>query len=455
MRHEAHGKLGKLERLGELKKPSDYRPRRPIVVAAGQMAARLMNESAATLDAIDWLIAEAQRQGAELLVLPECAYPAYLLGSVETYRTGDHLSSEQFVERLSRRARESGLYIVCGYVEDTGKALYNSAILLGPDGERSSGGQQLGNRCKSFLWGVDREWFTPGDNIKAFDTPLGRIGIAICAEVRVPEVIATLATDGAELIVVPTCWVNLSRQPGEFRNPQPEFLIAARAREFGVPFVCADKTGIEMTMGYVGKSCIVDADGFKLVQAPTRGDALIVSTVTPTQAKRAIANDAQRARLLDERPPISPTRTQPTPIVLTAIPKELTDQKLQKQVRIETFTEANAHHSFVAARAAALDGAEVLAYLNFDGTEVNDLSTLQLLRTRAVENRVFVVGIGVDKGTNKSVIIGPDGAIIATGTNETNETAAIATIDVAEASNKLVAPQTNVFAGRNPGIYRL
>src|SRR5690606_38641377 len=105
-----------------------------------------------------------------LLVLPECAYPAYLLGSAESFRAGDHLSSREFLEWLAGQAAEYRLHIVCGYVEDTGDALYNSAILLGPDGRR------LGNARKRFLWHVDQDWFCRGEEIAAFETEIGKIG---------------------------------------------------------------------------------------------------------------------------------------------------------------------------------------------------------------------------------------------------------------------------------------
>jgi len=56
-----------------------------ITVAAGQIRARLMNEASATLADIEAAIGQAAQRRADLLVLPECAYPAYLLGSAETY----------------------------------------------------------------------------------------------------------------------------------------------------------------------------------------------------------------------------------------------------------------------------------------------------------------------------------------------------------------------------------
>ncbi|MGB4257013.1 MAG: carbon-nitrogen hydrolase family protein, partial [Phycisphaerae bacterium] len=224
-------------------------PTDTIIAAAGQIEARLMNEAPATLAAIDAAITRAAHLRVQLLVLPECAYPAYLLGSVTSYRAGDHLSGEQFVEWLSERAARFRLHIISGFVEDTGQCLHNAAVLI------DDHGREIGRSRKRFLWNADHDWFAPGNDIRAFDTALGRIGVAICAEARVPEVFATLVADGAELIALPTCWINAAREPGQFYNPQVDFLIEARAREFGVPLVCADKSGLELgAVGYVGQS---------------------------------------------------------------------------------------------------------------------------------------------------------------------------------------------------------
>jgi predicted amidohydrolase len=466
----------------------DRATRKPVVVAAGQLQSRLMNEAEATLQAIAAMIDQAAAQQVDLLVLPECAYPAYLLGSAESYRTGGHLTSGQFLEWLSAQAARHRLHIASGYVEDTDGRLFNSAILLGPDG------RTIGQARKRFLWHADHDWFTPGDEIRAFDTDLGRIGIIICAEARVPEIIATLIADGAELMVMPTCWINSSRQPGEYYNPQPDYLIAARAREFGVPFVCADKSGLELTTGYVGQSCIAVADCSVPVMAPSTGEALVVSTIQLRRPPALQIDDSHRARLLDAAPANPRARRSSRRATIAAVSTSLADRYLtggqgegllrplqQQGVEIlvadlpdpvradqlagyarkfDIHTLASPDRtgvfdlgparagsvadggpgSFASGRSLSLQGAEVLVYFRAAGDE-------QMLRTRAMENRVFV--IGADRET--SIIVGPNGEVLARGTSAE---AAVVSVDLAEASNKLVAPKTDIFAERKPGMYR-
>ncbi len=453
---------------------------RTITVAAGQIEARLMTEADATLDAIERTIDAAARRKADLLVLPECAYPAYLLGSAASYRQGSHLPSDGFLERLVHRAARHRMHIVCGFVEDTGQVLHNSAILL------DDRGAIVGVVRKRFLWNADREWYAAGEEIRACETALGRIGIVICAETRVPEILATLAHDGAELIAMPTCWINGSREVGVYENPQVTFLIEARAREFGVPFVCADKSGIEMPgVGYVGQSRIVGADGALLAEAPPTGEALISASLTPQACERAAMSHTLRDRLLAAEEPRRLGGEPKRKLTVAAFPADAIErwtpshetaalQSLAERgvalavapgcsspapgsldvvsgpgaggvtclgsLRV-AFVTGRDVRSFAASRVAALDGAEALIVLDAP-------DDLPLLRTRALENRVFVLAAGAAK----AVAIGPGGEILARA--DADGEAAVAQIDPSAAWDKCVAPRTDIFAERRVGLYR-
>ncbi len=462
---------------------------RTITVAAGQIAARFMNDAEATLAALDTTITEAHRQGADLLVLPECAYPAYLLGSVTSYRAGGHMSGEAFVRWLAQRAARSRMHIVSGFVDDGGQRLYNAAVLLDDQG------RELGRARKSFLWHLEHDWYAPGDRIRAFDTRLGRIGMIICAETRSPEILATLAADGAELLAMPTCWVNASRTPGQLANPQVEFLIEARAREFGLPFVCADKSGMELAgIGYVGRSRIVRSDGSLAAEAPSTGEAVITARIEPARSSWPPERNPAMARLLSNDPPVRPRAADLRPFRAVAIPGFVSLQILEPDgpllhhlrehrpdLLIAQTADADVARclhdraadldirlllsppgcqvvefaggriaclagrdagSCTVPRAMVLDGAAMLAF--WGGP-----SDLAVLRTRALENRVFVAAVN----ERLAAIIGPDGGIMSC-TSETSLVPPIATIVFGDAADKNVAPRTDLFDERRPATYR-
>lgn len=461
-----------------------------ITVAAGQVTARLMNEAEQTLASLSALIAEAGAMGVQILVLPECAYPAYLLGSVASYRAADHLGSEAFVRWLRERSARYRLHIVSGFVEDTGACVHNAAVLIDDEGH------EIGRCRKRFLWHADRGWFAPGDEIRAFDTKVGRLGIVICAETRAPEIVATLAAAGAELLAMPTCWINGSRQPGQYTNPQLEFIIAARAREFGIPFVCADKAGLELPpVGYVGQSRIVLADGSVAATAPPEGDALVPATVELGRPRRAWMNDRQRRRILSEQKPERPPAASRT-VTVAAVPTPVVEERLaggmgealfkplreagvevamlnvtheNQAERLRMYARAFDIHAvtypdktgvtecgparvgcvtgqwmgfFAGARALTLDGAQIL--MCFDVPD-----DIALLQTRAVENRVFIIGANAIRG----LVIDPNGTVLADSLADA-PAGAIATIDLAEAADKLVAPETDILNERRVALYR-
>jgi predicted amidohydrolase len=462
-----------------------------ITAAAGQLSARLMNEASVTLDVIDQLIAQAAEQKVNLLVLPECAYPAYLLGSIQSYRAGDHLSGEDFVAHLSEQAASFGLHIVSGFIEEVGDFLYNAAVLI------DSTGRELGRRRKNFLWHAGHDWYTPGDDIMAYDTELGRLGVIICAETRVPEIVATLVADGAEFLAMPTCWVNTARQPGEYANIQTEYLIEARAREFGVPFICADKSGMELPpVSYVGQSRIVAADGEALATAPPT-DQMLITAQLPVQSPPQLSITAEeRTRLTATEPASVPEIKGPRTVTVALLPgRQVMDgiadqgpeaffEPLQvrnaqilitsirdrahrtalieagRRLGISVLTHADQEEVFELAglrigctggrrctgfsrpRVQALNGAEVLAFFESD-------MDLPVLRTRAVESRIFVFAMNEEK----AVLIAPDGAIQKVA-DQQHAANIITEVDLSEAGNKLVAPKTDVFAGRRPGSYR-
>jgi predicted amidohydrolase len=460
-----------------------------ITAAAGQIAARFMNDADATLASLETVIDQARAQDADLLVLPECAYPAYLLGSVASYRAGAHMTGEAFVRWLCQQAARCRMHIVSGFVDDGGDRLYNAAVLV------DDRGCEIGRSHKRFLWHLDHDWFASGGDIRAFDSRLGRIGMVICAETRAPEILATLAADGAEILAMPTCWINSSRTPGIFANPQIEFLIEARAREFGLPFVCADKSGLELGgIGYVGKSRIVRADGSLAAEAPPTGEAAITARLEPTASTwRPEPPDAAR-RLRSSEPPVRPAPGDLRPINAAAIPgiapaqvldadgpllhhlhlnrpdllvlrpaDESSEGRLRRRaadlgILLLTPPQAcgvidlagaragvltgPAAESFALPRAMVLDGVGMLVFWS-------QRADLPILRTRALENRVFVIAV-----TDRfAAIIGPEGELLSYASIE-SAIPPIATLTLSQAADKYVAERTDLLEERQPGLYR-
>lgn len=136
-------------------------------------------------------------------------------------------------------ARENHIVLVIGAARKIGSCLYNSAIVINADGTLA------GSTDKQFLWHFDRQWFVPGERLEPVQTSLGKLGVLVCADGRIPTIAATLVDRGAAVLVMPTAWVSSGRDPEQLENAQADLLARVRARENHVPFVAANKAGVE------------------------------------------------------------------------------------------------------------------------------------------------------------------------------------------------------------------
>jgi predicted amidohydrolase len=217
-------------------------------------------------------LGEAAAAGAELLVLPECAIPGYMFDSAEEALPYAEEIPGPTTEAFERECRRLGVHAITGLLERDGDTLYNAAILVGPDG-------LIGSYRKTHLpfLGVDR-FVRPGDELKVFDTALGRIGLIICYDLRFPEVTRTLALDGADLVAMPTNFPTAARI-------QTELITVARAAENRVFLLCANRVGKERWAEFCGWSQIVDPYGKRLAEADETHETLLVAEVDVERAR--------------------------------------------------------------------------------------------------------------------------------------------------------------------------
>ena len=234
-------------------------------VAVAQIEPKLA-EPARNLEVCIVRLEEAAAAGAELLVLPECAIPGYVFDSLEEALPFAEEIPGPSTEVLAAACARLGVHVVCGMLERDGDGVRNAAVLVGPEG-------LIGTYRKTHLpfLGIDR-FVTPGDELPVFDTPLGRIGIEICYDLRFPEVTRTLALAGADIVALPTNW------PVEARA-NAELLAPARAYENRVYLLVANRVGRERTAEFSGRSQIVEPSGTRLAETDATSEALLVAEV--------------------------------------------------------------------------------------------------------------------------------------------------------------------------------
>ena len=133
-------------------------------IASVQLRARGISEYHKAQEDILCQIDAAAAQGAELIVLPECAYPAYFL-ELEPQAVKKALNrTEEVLASVKTKARELGVYVALGIALPEGDRLYNAAVLIDDRGEI------VHRAYKSNLWHFDDRFFTPGEDFQAIDT---------------------------------------------------------------------------------------------------------------------------------------------------------------------------------------------------------------------------------------------------------------------------------------------
>jgi 5-aminopentanamidase len=240
-------------------------------VAVAQMEP-ILAEKERNLDACVARLEEAAAAGAELLVLPECAIPGYMFESAEEALPFAEEIPGPSADTLAKECRRLGMHLVCGLLERDGDVLYNAAVLVGPEG-------LIGTYRKTHLpfLGIDR-FVVPGDELTVYDTPLGRIGVEICYDLRFPEVTRTLALKGADIVAHPTNFPVAARI-------QTELITVARAAENRIYLLTANRVGKERSGEFCGWSQIVDPYGTRLAEAGETEEALLVAEVDVQKAR--------------------------------------------------------------------------------------------------------------------------------------------------------------------------
>jgi predicted amidohydrolase len=253
-------------------------------VAAVQLNSR--DDKAANLAAAEALIARAAEGGARLVALPELwTY----LGPEAGHRANAEPIPGPTTERLSALARRFGIVLHGGSMleaaDDAGGRPYNTAVLF------DARGRLVARYRKIHLFDAapldtaapyrESASTAAGDAVVTAETDGLRLGLAICYDLRFPELFRALALDGAEIIVLPAAFTL------ETGRDHWEVLVRARAIETGCYVVAPDQHGpCPPDRVKYGRSLIVDPWGTVLAQAPD-GPGVIWAEIEPERVADA------------------------------------------------------------------------------------------------------------------------------------------------------------------------
>lgn len=207
------------------------------------------------------LVTEAARRGSQLVVLPELWSTGYALEQAK--ELSSPLNTGMF-QQLTTLATQNKISIVGSLLEKRGLEVANSAAFFAPNG------RTMGVYRKIHLFRLMEEdkWLQPGSSPLTMDLPWGNTGIAICYDLRFPELFRRYAVEGAKVIVIPAEW------PLQ-RIEHWRALLIARAIENQCYMIACNACGETGDTTFGGHSMIVDPWGKIVIEA---GEAPVLLT---------------------------------------------------------------------------------------------------------------------------------------------------------------------------------
>lgn len=222
-------------------------------------------------------IRSAAADGATLIVCPEATSQAFESGRLDAQ--AEDLDGE-FSTAMRELADELDVVIVVGMfrpadVKGEMNRVYNTALVTGR-------GLHTGYNKKNTYDAYDykeSDTVKPGVDTVIFDHEGVKVGVAICFDVRYPEMFKDMAQNGAQVFAVPTSWAD-----GEGKLEQWRILTAARALDSTSYIAAADQArpsgesegGKSSGPTGLGHSCVVDPFGRHVAESGYGADVLVV-----------------------------------------------------------------------------------------------------------------------------------------------------------------------------------
>jgi predicted amidohydrolase len=243
--------------------------RKPLLVGVAQVPVA-MGDKQANVAALFRYLDAAVRAKCGLVLFPECSFAGWL--SPSGPRAAEPVPGP-FLRRLSAYARKHRIAIAGGFEERDGSRIYNSAVLVGPDGAL------LRRHRKIDELEIGLRMYTRGDSLGVVEFAGRLVGLDICADSWKPEITDALAAMGAELILSPCAW---AVDPGGEATNLAWIRETYRLRTAGrkLTIVAADGVG-PVTEGpwkgriLQGNSLATGPDGKLLLEGPTSTPALL------------------------------------------------------------------------------------------------------------------------------------------------------------------------------------
>jgi len=192
------------------------------------------------------------RPGTDLIVFPELVTSGYECTKSEFDSLAESIDmNSKSIRGVADLCKKYDVNVVYGLPETDPKTpdvLYNSSVMIGNEGSI------LGSFRKIHPFDEEKVWCLPGQDISVINTPFGKIGLMICWDTAFPELARIYALQGADLLVVSSCWENPY-------SDDWDLFTRARAIDNTLHLVSSNRVGADRTLSFFGHSNIVSPVG--------------------------------------------------------------------------------------------------------------------------------------------------------------------------------------------------
>lgn len=241
-------------------------------ISLGQMNIKF-GDPAANFVMVTRMTEEAKRRGSDLILFPELWSTAYDLTRASRYASS--LDTGLFAD-ISALAQRTGIHILGSTLSILGANQFgNMLTVFAPDGTL------LADYSKIHLFRLmdEHQYLTAGDKPILVDLPFGRAGLAICYDLRFPELFRGYALAGAEMVFLPAEWPHP-------RLSHWQTLVRARSIENQMFVFACNRVGRDSSNEFFGHSMAVDPWGEILAEGG-EGEELITLTADMSKVQEA------------------------------------------------------------------------------------------------------------------------------------------------------------------------
>ncbi len=221
------------------------------------------------------MTAQAAEQGANIIVFPELWSTGYDLANAAAHSAP---VDEGIFAEMSSLADEYDIHVLgtCLSLLEPNR-FGNTAVFFSPDG------QILGEYTKIHLFRLmnEHKHLSAGDHLTIVETWWGKAGLAICYDLRFPELFRAYALAGVRIVFLPAEWPH--PRLGHWQT-----LLRARAIENQMYVIACNRVGVSKDTHFCGHSCIIDPWGEVIVEAG-EDEGLLIANVEMDRVDQARA----------------------------------------------------------------------------------------------------------------------------------------------------------------------